>query len=221
MKRESTCQLPPALTVHHPWAWALVTGIKRIENRTWHTDHQGPLLIHAAKSLATLKDFGPLDDPSKPPQFEDGMPLPPLEQLKATLGSIIGVVHLERTEDFNARKHKRLSFACGPVLWYVSEVRAFTRPIPCTGQLGLWRVPETLVAIVGAQLKEVQALPRETPERHLRGLLSTTGAREGPGRLPGPQQATSLLTATPRCSPNRRTGRWAVRDGRIAFSKTP
>jgi hypothetical protein len=37
-----------ALTVHQPWAAALVRGSKRIENRCWRTAYRGPLIIHAA-----------------------------------------------------------------------------------------------------------------------------------------------------------------------------
>ena len=36
------------LTIHPVWAWAIVHGHKRVENRTWRTAHRGPLLIHAS-----------------------------------------------------------------------------------------------------------------------------------------------------------------------------
>jgi hypothetical protein len=48
-----------ALTVRQPWAGQLVSGEKRIEYRTWRTDHRGPLLIHAGLSRA---DLGEGDD---------------------------------------------------------------------------------------------------------------------------------------------------------------
>lgn len=37
-----------ALTVHQPWAAAIVDGRKRVENRPWHTAHRGPLLLHTS-----------------------------------------------------------------------------------------------------------------------------------------------------------------------------
>lgn len=37
------------LSIRQPWAHLIVTGRKDIENRTWSTDHRGPLLIHAAQ----------------------------------------------------------------------------------------------------------------------------------------------------------------------------
>lgn len=44
-----------ALTVRQPWAWAIVAGVKQVENRSqgaagWR--HRGPLLIHAAQTLS-------------------------------------------------------------------------------------------------------------------------------------------------------------------------
>lgn len=38
-----------ALTVRHPWAWAIATGAKSIENRTRGTRYRGPLAIHAGR----------------------------------------------------------------------------------------------------------------------------------------------------------------------------
>ena len=42
------------LTVHQPWAWALIFGPKRIENRSWTTTYRGPLWIHAGSSRSSL-----------------------------------------------------------------------------------------------------------------------------------------------------------------------
>lgn len=37
-----------ALSVRQPFAWAIIHGGKDVENRTWHSDFRGPVLIHAA-----------------------------------------------------------------------------------------------------------------------------------------------------------------------------
>jgi hypothetical protein len=36
-----------ALSIRQPWAWAIVEGLKSVENRTWPTAYRGLLLIHA------------------------------------------------------------------------------------------------------------------------------------------------------------------------------
>lgn len=44
-------EIPKALSLRQPWAWAVVHGYKDVENRSWSTKHRGPLLIHASKQL--------------------------------------------------------------------------------------------------------------------------------------------------------------------------
>lgn len=40
------------LSIRQPFAERILLGEKRIEYRTWSTNHRGPLLIHASKSTA-------------------------------------------------------------------------------------------------------------------------------------------------------------------------
>lgn len=40
-----------AISVRQPWAWLIVAGVKRVENRTWATSFRGPLLIHASQTV--------------------------------------------------------------------------------------------------------------------------------------------------------------------------
>jgi len=45
-----------AISVRQPWAWLIVNGFKDIENRTWPTSYQGPVLIHASQKM-TLYEY--------------------------------------------------------------------------------------------------------------------------------------------------------------------
>ncbi len=40
-----------ALSIWQPWAFAIVSLGKDIENRCWRTRYRGPLLIHASKTV--------------------------------------------------------------------------------------------------------------------------------------------------------------------------
>ena len=40
-----------ALSIRQPWATAIVSGIKPVENRTWKTNYRGRFYIHAAKKF--------------------------------------------------------------------------------------------------------------------------------------------------------------------------
>lgn len=40
-----------ALSIRQPWAWAIISAGKDIENREWPTRFRGPVAIHAAKGM--------------------------------------------------------------------------------------------------------------------------------------------------------------------------
>ena len=37
-----------AISVRQPWAWAIVQGLKPVENRSWNTHFRGQVAIHAS-----------------------------------------------------------------------------------------------------------------------------------------------------------------------------
>ena len=41
------CVTGKALSVQQPWAWAIIAGLKDVENRAWPTNHAGALIIQA------------------------------------------------------------------------------------------------------------------------------------------------------------------------------
>ena len=71
-----------ALSVRQPWAFLIVNGLKDIENRTWHTNFRGRVLIHAGKTL------DPTDTIARECE-EMGIILPSDDEL--ALGGIVGI----------------------------------------------------------------------------------------------------------------------------------
>lgn len=112
-----------ALTVCQPWAWALIHGPKRIENRTWHTSYRGPLLIHAGKSKEWLIDL-----------LNDGT-IVPMDEV--VFGAIIGRVDLVACVRETSEKVKEDLFAEGPWCWVMENPQPI-EPIPARGSLGFW-----------------------------------------------------------------------------------
>jgi hypothetical protein len=108
------------LTVCQPWAWAIVYGPKRIENRTWPTSYRGPLLIHAGKSRSRLGDFGP-DEP---------------EPAAMSFGAIIGLAEL--VDCVPVQDVAGQPFAEGPWCWRLGNVRPLKKIVPMPGRLSLW-----------------------------------------------------------------------------------
>jgi hypothetical protein len=111
------------LTIRQPWAWAILEGLKRIENRSWRTRYRGTLWIHAATSRATLK------------RYADRFPTIPSQ---LDFGAIIGRVQLIDCVPLDEAAGQ--PFAEGPWCWILASPEPIT-PRPCSGRLGLWTPP--------------------------------------------------------------------------------
>lgn len=117
-----------ALTVRQPWAWLIVNGYKPVENRTWATTYRGPVLIHAAASLAdpqSLMDCYALCETL-------GIELPD----EVDCGGIVGQVQL-----IDCVKEHPSPWFSGPVGWLLSD----PQPLPFRaykGRLGLFDISE-------------------------------------------------------------------------------
>lgn len=122
------------LSVVQPWAWALVSGVKLFENRTWSTDHRGVLWIHASSSPASPEAGRILTDLCRVPAKELCSPL------ALARGEVIGCVYLE--DVWTQKEVPRWAWAnilaAGPVVFFLSAAATLKEPIPAKGALGLW-----------------------------------------------------------------------------------
>jgi hypothetical protein len=120
------------LSVRQPWAWGLIFGEKRIENRGRAIRYRGPLLIHAARSLAEFADNR---------DYSRLMPeLPPLEDIP--FGMILGIVDVIDCVPFEEVVGD--PFAEGPWCWITENPRPI-EPVPFRGALSLFDVPDDLI----------------------------------------------------------------------------
>jgi len=121
-----------ALTICQPWAWLVIHGPKRWENRTWQTTYRGPLAIHAGGSRAWL-------EAAYANERLRGL-LPPAGQLP--FRAVIGVAELARIVP--AAQAAGEPFAEGPLCWRLDAPRPLARPISMPGRPGLWELPPEL-----------------------------------------------------------------------------
>jgi len=118
-----------ALSVRQPWASLIAEGQKRIEVRSWATDHRGDLLICAAKC--------PIDVCDCPPGV--------LIDLTAPLGCAICLVELKDVRPLCKRDALPGCFLAdeidvtGLFAWCLRNVRAVEQR-PIRGQLELFSV---------------------------------------------------------------------------------
>ena len=129
------------LSVMQPWAWLIVNGDKKVENRSWKTNYRGPLLIHATKRFDPLAmdwirskiAMNLLNQISFPPVYR--------------LGHIIGIVKL-----IECYSPTGICLCATPSVWsrpskegwLLGDAVAFDAPIPYRGQFGLYNIPDDL-----------------------------------------------------------------------------
>ncbi|MFW6184454.1 MAG: hypothetical protein ACOC8X_11710, partial [Chloroflexota bacterium] len=132
--------------------WAITDLDKRVENRTWKPplDVQGErIALHASKSYdsdghgtcATLA--------------RQNIPIAALPSGAIVATALVaGWLHLlpdegpQRNVIARPAELKRYvddRWFFGPVGWILDDVRKLPEPIPCSGALGLWRVPDDIV----------------------------------------------------------------------------
>ena len=126
-----------ALSLTQPMAWAIFNG-KDVENRTWPTKYRGPILIHAsmkfnAEHLVWIRQN----------QEQLGLILPEYFIHSA----IIGVVNIiECIQYFKGQSYINSRWFVGPYGFVLEGAREFKKQINYRGMLGLFNVPDELVA---------------------------------------------------------------------------
>lgn len=124
-----------AITILQPYAYGVMVGAKRIENRSFRTSHRGPLAIHASKSRAEVAPPG-----MRELLADERTEVPPSESL--TYGAIVAIVDLVdcvRAEELPA-EFAGDPFAAGPFCWILANPKPLATPIPCSGARMVWDV---------------------------------------------------------------------------------
>ncbi len=146
---------PPtkAITLHQPWAWALLHAGKDIENRVWWKGFTGELAVHAGKEmdLSAITFF-----------VKWGIPWPDKDAL--VFGAVIGAVTVTGAHNSAAcvrtstwgHLHPEGPYTCSkwaqggatgdkPMMhWDITNPRPCT-PVPCRGFQKLWNLPTGVV----------------------------------------------------------------------------
>ena len=128
-----------ALTIKEPWATLIVRAGKDIENRDWHTNYRGFLLIHSSARMAEA-DMQDACDLMQGfiPKFSSAR----FRQESFHPGAILGAV-----EVVDCVKQSDSPWFFGEFGFVLRDAVAFANPIRCKGSLGLWNVPNDVLAL--------------------------------------------------------------------------
>jgi hypothetical protein len=152
-----------AISIQQPYAHLIVTPQcdlprpcihKRVENRTWWPfQYFGPLLIHASMG----RDYLDSGEEEVLPNMVFGAILGQVELIAvrssaqiAIPDSLVVVYGGERIDLEWVRRHSHTE---GPICLILRNAQRFKQPIPYKGRLGLFDIPDSVVA--GHELEEV------------------------------------------------------------------
>ena len=182
-----------AFTCTGPYAVLIMLGIKRVENRSMMpVPEEGRCAVSCSKSFCKEEygNFVQWAVHALPP--EDFDLIPAWSDVKEWPGKVVGTCeYVARScgtsdpTEARTRGSAPLPWDEGyPYWWDLSEVVCFDTPIPCRGNVGMWRMPDALAA----QVTAADALARcvgekvataEDAARIFRAALPVTGDREG------------------------------------------
>lgn len=131
----------PALSLHQPWASAVVCGLKNIETRSRRINYRGPLAI-----AATATEPRECRNLMRHFQNELVLSLGEFEFSKLPRGVVLGVRHLidvvpvEDLRDSIADTEYMLGdYSNGRFAWVFGDCERFEAPYPCKGGQFIWR----------------------------------------------------------------------------------
>ena len=162
-----------ALTLWQPWATLVALQQKKIETRSWGTTYRGTLAIHASKNMPPEAKALCQEQP-----FARALNWVDNHTNRLPLGAIVAVCEIADVRDIvvfeNSAKLRKYNFATlaneyldlprepersfgdytpGRYTWFLSNIRALVRPIPCRGYQQLWDVTADIEAVINEQLR--------------------------------------------------------------------
>jgi hypothetical protein len=131
---------PRVLSIRQPWAWAIASGRKKVENRSWSTPYRGTVYIHASSNRDAHG--------AQWIQRQCGLTVPD----ELTRCAVIAVAELTDVVTLNRGRRFGKWFE-GPYGFVLTNVRRLRRPVPTLGRLGLFRPSPALKRNVEKQIR--------------------------------------------------------------------
>lgn len=157
MKTLETATQIRALTVTQPWAAAIASGHKTIENRTWSTRYCGTLLIHAGQRFDEAAIGLELDAHRMWAALAAVLPAAPgaLDR-----GAIIATARLADCHTADGCCAPWGEQRPGIWHWVLADIRPLPESVRCPGRLGLWIPHPDLLTLLPADTIRNPEVPR-------------------------------------------------------------
>lgn len=136
MARLSPAGRFPALSFRQPWADLVMMGVKDVENRSKRTHFRGTILVHAS---ATRPPQDQIDWFTRAARRAGD--LGEREVYEPDLGALLGTVDI-----VDCVTTSESEWFGGPYGWILSNPKPFRRIIPYKGAVGIFYVPNQVLA---------------------------------------------------------------------------
>jgi hypothetical protein len=131
---------PRVLSIRQPWAWAIASGRKKVENRTWQTPYRGTVYIHASSN----RDANAVEWIRRKVRVIVPDDLPRC--------AIVAVAEL--TDVVTRKRARRFGkWFEGPYGFVLTNVRPLRSPVRTLGKLGLFQPSSALKRSVERQTR--------------------------------------------------------------------
>ncbi len=143
------------LSIRQPWVELILSGRKRVENRSWKTRHRGRLAIHSSTSLETWEGLSDAERDRLLPGWRDrGVP---------PCGFVLGVVELVtvcRHQDLPAELRLHPFAMTDPEnwCWVLTNPRRLQEPVRAKGNAALFHVEVGEAALATAVACQAAAI---------------------------------------------------------------
>ena len=143
------------LSIRQPWAWAIVSGRKPVENRSWATPYRGRIAIHASQASVPSGDrwhgISHLFDEPRSEIVQNC-------RKSCIVGSVevwdcvyCSEIDFGEPADGKATLPESAYDWCDTgVVWLLRNPIQYAKPIPAGGKLNLWKLDYTLKQAVAA-----------------------------------------------------------------------
>lgn len=147
-----------AVSCYQPWATLLALGTKRYETRSWRTDYQGEVAIHAALAVPDAAHVLVSD-------LTSAHKVPRSTIVNLPRGAVVAVARLVgcwETEvlrsEVSELELRVGDWSDGRWAWKFSDVRRLVRPIPAPGFQRLWEwTPPDRLDFAGEKVEATRA----------------------------------------------------------------
>lgn len=129
-----------ALSVRAPWWWAILHG-KPVENRDWHTNFRGVVLLHASLHWSRREIEEDLEDIQHMAE-KDGLKMPEVDLawMLECGGCIVGSIEVT-----NCVTDHPSAFFVGKFGFVLRHPVVYMKPVPFKGALGFFDVPDSVL----------------------------------------------------------------------------